>query len=507
MTEASGSPSRKLDAAVIRVAIVVVLGMIMSILDVTVVSVALPTFQTSFDADYATVAWTMTGYTLALATVIPITGWAAERFGTKRLYLLALVLFVAGSALCSTAWDIGSLIAFRVVQGLGGGMMMPLGMTILTRAAGPARVGRIMALLGVPMLLGPIGGPILGGWMIEDLSWHWIFLINVPVGVIALVATIMMLPGDRPAPAESFDFIGMLLLSPGLALFLYGVSSIPDEGTVAAAGVLVPAVIGAVLILAFVGHAFRPEHPLIDLRLFRNRQLTVSVITMFVFSIAFFGAMLLLPTYLLQIRNETTLDAGLLMAPQGFGAMVTMPIAGRLVDRIGAKRIVIPGLVLIAAGMVTLTRIGPDTSYVLLLTSLFVMGLGMGATMMPVMTAAVQTLTEHQIARGSTLMNIIQQIASSIGTAVMSVLLTNRLTDSELAYPAIASNTDPTIAEKLPPQLIDQGFAEAADGFAFTFTVGFVLLLLVFVPVFLLPRRSRIAEQDDDGSRPIVMMH
>ena len=167
------------------VAGVVVLGAIMSILDITVVAVAQRTFQETFDATQAQVAWTTTAYTLALATVIPLTGWAADRFGTKRLYILAIVLFTAGSALCATATSLEMLVAFRVLQGLGGGMLMPLGMTILTRAAGPERLGRVMAVLGVPMLLGPIFGPILGGWLIDVASWHWIFLINVPIGIVA----------------------------------------------------------------------------------------------------------------------------------------------------------------------------------------------------------------------------------------------------------------------------------------------------------------------------------
>src|SRR6476619_7822541 len=213
-----------LDATVLKIAGVVVLGAIMSILDTTVVSVALPTFQQVFDATYSTVAWTMTGYTLALATVIPLTGWAADRFGTKRLYMLALVLFILGSIACGLAWNIGALITFRVLQGLGGGMLMPLGMTMMTRAAGPARIGRVMAVLGVPMLLGPIAGPILGGWLIQSASWHWIFLINLPIGIAAFIYGFKVLPRDRPEPSQSFDVLGMLLLSPGLALFLYGVA-------------------------------------------------------------------------------------------------------------------------------------------------------------------------------------------------------------------------------------------------------------------------------------------
>src|SRR4051794_2909988 len=474
---AGPSSDTKLDARVLIVAGVVVLGAIMSILDITVVSVALPTFQDVFDTSYANVAWTMTGYTLALATVIPLSGWAADRFGTKRLYITALVLFVLGSALCSTAWNIGSLITFRVLQGLGGGMLMPVGMAIMTRAAGPDRIGRVMAVLGVPMLLGPIAGPILGGWLIDAASWHWIFLINVPIGAAALVYALVVLPKDNPSPSESFDFLGMLLLSPGLALFLFGVSSIPAEGTVNATRVLVPGAVGLVLVIGFVLHAFRPEHPLIDLRLFKNRQLTISTIAMFLFGVPFFGAGLLVPSFFLQVRGQNTLHAGLLVAPQGFGAMLTMPVAGFLADKIAIKKIVVPGLALIACGMAVLTQVGPHTSYLLIMGVLFVMGLGMGGTMMPLFTAALQTLSGPTIARGSTLMNIMQQIASSIGAAVMSVILTNQVRDSKFAGPAIASRHSKSTADKLSPAQLAKGFSDAADGFATTFTVALVLIL------------------------------
>jgi len=487
--------AKGLDAAVLKVAGVVVLGAIMSILDITVVSVALPTFQTVFKTNYANVAWTMTGYTLALATVIPLSGWAADRYGTKRLYMTALLLFVCGSALCSTAWNIGSLITFRALQGLGGGMLMPVGMTIMTRAAGPERVGRVMAVLGVPMLLGPIAGPILGGWLIEAASWHWIFLINVPIGACALVYAFLVLPKDSPSPSESFDFLGMLLLSPGLALFLFGVSSIPTEGTVAATRVLAPGFVGLVLVVLFVFHAFRPEHPLIDLRLFKNKQLTLSTTAMFIFAVAFFGAGLLYPSYFLQVRGNSTLHAGELMAPQGFGAMLTMPLAGVLADRTAIRNIVAPGLVLIVGGMTVFTQVDPHTSYVLLLGALFVAGLGMGLTMMPLFTAALQTLAGPTIARGSTLMNITQQIASSVGAAVMSVVLTNEIKSSSVAGPAIAYNTAGAAgqAKMGKPPGFAQGLIDAGNSYAVTFTVGLILVCFTFVPVILLPRRKVVS--------------
>ena len=503
----------KVDAAVLKIAGVVVLGAIMSILDITVVNVALPTFQTVFSDDpskplaYSAVAWTVTAYTLALATVIPLTGWAADRFGTKRLYMLAIILFTAGSALCATATSISMLISFRVLQGLGGGMLMPLGMTIMTRAAGPARMGRLMAILGVPMLLGPIGGPILGGWLIEHYSWHWIFLINLPLGVIAVVYAYFALPSDHTEPSESLDVLGVALMSPGLALFLFGISSIPEKGTMDTPKVYVNMAIGLVLMVTFVFHSFRPRHPLLDLRLFRNRNLTVSTLTMFLFAAAFFGGLLLVPTYFQSVRGESTLHAGLLVAPQGLGAMLTMPIAGALVDRIPVGRIVPFGLLAISGGMFGLTQITSTTSYSTIIVLLFIMGLGMGGTMMPIFTTALKTLTHHEVARGSTLLNITQQIASSVGVAVMSVLLTNHFKESKLAGPAMASRHDPSIIGKIGghPAVV-QGLADAAEAFAKTYWVAASLVLLTLVPALFLPRRREVSHLlDDEQAAPVVV--
>jgi EmrB/QacA subfamily drug resistance transporter len=506
-----GAGSDKLDRQVLLVAGVVVLGAIMSILDITVVSVAQPTFQQVFEASPAQVAWTMTGYTLALASVIPLTGWAADRFGTKRLYMLAVGLFTAGSVLCAAASSIEMLVVFRVLQGLGGGMLMPLGMTIMTRAAGPERIGRVMAVLGVPMLLGPIFGPILGGWLIDIASWHWIFLINLPIGAVALAYAAIVLPGDRPTPSESFDFTGMLLLSPGLALFLYGVSSIPEAGTVWDTKVLTTAVIGLLLVVLFVLRSLyrSPEHPLMDLQLFRNRALTVSVLAMSLFAIAFFGASLLFPSYFLQVRGETTLKAGLLLAPQGLGAMLTMPAAGILTDKIGPGKIVLAGIATIVVGMAMFTAVGVDTSYTYLLAALFVMGLGMGGTMMPIMTSALQTLKDHEIARGSTLMNITQQVAASIGTALFSVLLTNGFNASPAVGQRRAALESPQGLRSLTdPSIVPRALSAMADAFGSSFTVATVLVACCLVPALFLPRRKPADTSERDGAAPAAtLMH
>jgi EmrB/QacA subfamily drug resistance transporter len=529
----------KIDAAVLKVAGVVVLGAIMSILDITVVNVALRTFQTAFGGaplEYSTVAWTVTGYTLALATVIPLSGWAADRFGTKRLYMLAILLFTLGSVLCAAATSIGMLIGFRVLQGLGGGMLMPLGMTIMTRAAGPQRMGRLMAILGVPMLLGPIFGPILGGWLIDHFSWHYIFLINLPIGLIALVYSYFALPKDNPQPSESFDFVGMAMMSPGLAAFLYGVSSIPEAGGIGHAKVLIPGLAGLALMVAFVFYSFRPKHPLLDLRLYRNRNLTVASITMFIFAAAFFGGLLLIPQFLQQVQGETPLNAGWLVAPQGVGAMLTMPIAGALADKFPVGRIVPFGLLLITGGMFALTQIQADSSHWgFLIPVLFVMGLGMGGTMMPIMTSALKTLTNHDVARGSTLLNITQQIASSVGVAIFSVVLTNQFNDRPLVAPGgevlQAYKSDPaslqSVVAKFP--IVGDFLAQAggatqagiqalggevaklsAEAFAHTFWVAAFLVTLTLVPAFFLPRKREESHLLDDGETegtPAVMIH
>ncbi|MBA4023530.1 MAG: methyl viologen resistance protein SmvA [Gordonia sp.] len=482
--ETTKDASDKLDPAVIKIAIVVVLGAIMAILDTTVVSVAQNTFQADFDTDQAGAAWTITGYTLALAAVIPLSSWAAARFGTKNVYLTSLVLFVLGSVLCALAWDITSLTVFRVLQGLGGGMLMPVGMMILTKAAGPTKIGSVMAVLGIPMLLGPIMGPIIGGALIEYVSWHWIFLINVPIGVAAFIYAIIILPGENESARPKFDFIGLLLLSPGLALFLYGITLSTEHGSFTDPSVLITAGIGLLLMIGFVFHALRTANPLLDLRLFRNSKLSMAVITMALFMIAFLGAALLFPQYYIGVRGETTLMTGLLLAPQGIGAMLTMPMSGKLTDRQGPGKLVMAGIVLIAAGLSFFIFLGPDTSFWLLSVALFIQGLGMGMTMMPIMSAALATLSDKQVPDGSTLMNVVQQAAGSVGTAIISVILVNNLRGAD-------------------------NVTAMADGFGKTFIVTTVLIALCIIPAFFLPRKAIARSTTDADGKPVapVMMH
>ncbi|MFD8500468.1 DHA2 family efflux MFS transporter permease subunit [Amycolatopsis sp. NPDC059657] len=493
----------KLDAGVLKVAGVVVLGAIMAILDTTVVNVALQKLTLEFQTSFDTIQWVATGYMLALATVIPVTGWASDRFGTKRLYMIAIALFLVGSMLAGLSWNVESLIIFRVLQGFGGGMLMPAGMTIMTRAAGPHRVGRVMAVLGVPMLLGPIGGPILGGYLVDAVSWRWIFYINVPIGVITILLAWRLLPKDAPEPAERFDFWGMLMVSPGLAALLYGVSNVPAAGGVGSVDVWLPGLAGIALLVAFVLRTLKVPNPLMDLKLFTNRTFAVSMATMSLFCVAFFGAMLLLPTYFLLVRGESALNAGLLLAPQGFGAMLTMPLGGKLVDKIGARKIVLPGIVLMLAGLIAFTQVSATTPYWQLMAALFVMGLGMGCTMMPITTAALQTLTPADMARASTATNIVQQTAGAIGSAVMSIILAALLA-GKFEVPTSQGQLAATAAI-MNPQTHTVATGLAADAFGTTFLWSLVLLALCAVPALLLPAKRPALPEGHEAPQPIAM--
>ncbi len=481
---AQGSEPEGLDRETLIVAGVVMLGAVMSILDTTVVNVAIDHLAVVFHASLTTIQWVITGYTLALATVIPVSGWAADRFGTKRIYMWSLVLFTLGSVLSGLAWSAGSLIFFRVLQGFGGGMIMPAVMTIMTRKAGPHRMGRVMGVLGVPMLIAPILGPILGGWLVDNASWRWIFFINVPIGIVAFILALIVLDPDQPQPAHRLDWVGMLLLSPGLAVFIFGLaeSSTYGFGSVRSWG---PTLLGVVLIGAWFIHSWRTPNPLIDLRTFAHTRAGAAAGTFLLFAISVFGTMLLVPLYYQSVRGASALQAGLLLAPGGFGAMLMMPLSGRLTDRHGPTWLPAAGLPFVAVGLIPFVFVGAHTSYVLLSAGNFVQGLGMGLAMMPNMTAAMQAVPAAAIARTSTAMNIIRQAGASIGTAVLSVILASAIT-ANLAFlgshKSGSGSGGLATLQHLPPRAHAAIARPLAEAFASTFLWALVLILVALIP-------------------------
>jgi EmrB/QacA subfamily drug resistance transporter len=485
---ASATADQGLDRSTWIVAGVVLLGAVMSILDTTVINVAIDRLAIDFNTDLTTIQWVVTGYTLALAAVIPLTGWAADRFGTKRIYIWSLLLFMLGSILSGLAWSAESLIAFRVLQGIGGGMIMPAVMTIMTKKAGPARIGRVMGVLGVPLLVAPILGPILGGWLVDDVSWRWIFFINVPIGIIAIALAMIVLERDEPQPGHKLDWLGMALLSPGLTALIFGLAESSSDGFGATKSWL-PIVVGAAGIAAFFWHSWRAENPLIDIRTFTQTRAGASAGVFLLFAIAFFGALLLIPLYYQTVRGASALESGLLLVPQGLGAMITMPLAGRLTDRYGPSKWPAMGIPLLVIGIAPFAFVTANTSYVLLCTASFVLGLGMGFSMMPTMTAALQAVPAAAIARTSTAMNIIRQSGASIGTAILSVLLSTAIADNLVG---IAGSKDGLNGlHNLTPAQQAQAAGPVAEAFAQTFVWAVVLLALAFIPALWMALKAR----------------
>lgn len=424
----------KIDGRLLWIGAVCGLAGMMGNLDGTAVAVAQRTFVTEFGSTQAVVSWTMAGYMLAFAAVVPVTGWAADRFGTKRLFMGGVLVFTLASLLCTITPNILLLIAFRVLQGIGSGIMTPLSFVILTRESGPRRLGRLVAIGAAPFLLGPLGGPILGGWLIGTCGWKWIFLINLPIGLSALALAAVLFPKDRPAPWESLDLTGMLLLSPGMAAFLAGMSSIPGRRTIADHHVLLPAIAGLALIAAFVVHAWhQADAPLIDLRLLKNHVVRQANLTLLIFAATYVGISLLVPSYFQVALHQTPMQSGMHLIAMGLGVIVTTPVAGVVMDRHGPGKIVLAGFPLMAVGLGIFTiGVARQVDYApTFMAGLLLMGMGMGCVATPLSAACVQPLAPHQIARGTTLRSVNNQLGGAVGAALLTVLLTNQLIHGE----------------------------------------------------------------------------
>src|SRR6201987_1729702 len=273
--------SDKIDAYVWRISAVVIVGSIMSILDTTIVNVALATLGRELHSSIDQIQWVVTGYLLSLAAVIPVTGWAARRFGAKRVYLVSLVLFTAGSALCGLASSTNALIVFRVLQGIGGGMILPIGQLMMAEAAGPKRMGRVMSIVAVPAMLAPILGPTIGGLILDNTSWRWIFFVNVPIGIIAVISALRVLPTVERQKTDPLDYVGLVLMAVGLPLITYGLAEIGATGTFSSPKVIDPIIAGILLIAVFAWHALRIKYPLLDLRLYRKPTFSSASFAMF----------------------------------------------------------------------------------------------------------------------------------------------------------------------------------------------------------------------------------
>jgi EmrB/QacA subfamily drug resistance transporter len=418
---------QRIDPTALRTAVAVLVGGIAIILDSTIVSVALHQLAGDLHTGVDTIQWVSTGYLLALGVVIPLVGWLQGRLGAKRLWLAAQVVFLVGSVLCAVAWDAPSLIGFRVLQGVGGGAMLPLTTSIIMQAASDSDRARLMGAVSLPAAVGPILGPVVGGLVLGAGSWRWLFLINVPLCLAGLISGWRMIPDDGPSRPTRLDVVGLLLLSPSLVALLFGLSKV--DGSFARADVVAPLAAGVVLMVAFVLWARRRGGAaLVDLGVLRSRPTWAATASLFLSGAALYGAMLLLPLYWQELRGHDALGAGLLLVPQGVGSLLSRTVANRLLERLSARAVTVIGFGLVAAATVPFAFAGAHTAYVTLLVALLVRGLGLGLVVVPLMTVAFVGLAKADVPNASIVTRIAQQIGGSIGTALLAVVLAERST-------------------------------------------------------------------------------
>ncbi len=424
----SSQDTQRFDSALVGTMVVVVIGSFMSLLDSTIVNIAIESLTRAFDAPLATIQWVSTGYLLALAAVIPLTGWASARFGTKRLYLVSIAVSALASLLAGLAWSAGSLIVFRVLQGIGGGMLMPAGMAMVSLASG-AREGWAGDGRGRGAdASGPVLGSILGGYLIDIASWRWVFLINLPIGIIGMFLGARLLTHDQAAVPPRIDWLGLILLSPGLVSVIFGLSKIDMFTGLANLWMTIPLAGGLMLAAGFVRHSTRASQPLLDLKLLRGRSMAAAATTTALQALAFNSTLFLLPLYFQVAQHQSAATTGLLIAPLGVGAAAVQTIAGRLTDRMPAGRVVLGGMIPFALGLLIMTTVAKGTPLWLTLIATLFIGLGAGFTQMPIMTAGLRTVAPAAAAHASTLLNILTRAGAAVGVAFVALTLGQHLT-------------------------------------------------------------------------------
>ncbi len=413
------------------VASVVIFGVFMVLLDTTIVNIAIPRLQNAFGAGLTDVSWVATGYTLAEGVGIPLTPFFSAYLGNKRFYLLILALFTVGSALCGLAWSLTALIAFRILQGMAGASMIPMSITLLYSEFPPEERGTAMGALGLPLLVAPTLGPTVGGYIVTFVDWRVLFYINVPIGILGVLLASIFLHDSRPEGGRYFDVPGFLCSSVGLASLLYAFSSAGTDGW-SSATVFTFLMIGLGSLVIFVVVELltidNGKQPLLDLRVFRSISFTGGNLALLTTIFALFGALFLTPLYLQNLRGLSAYAAGLVLLPQALGSAVSSAIGGRLVDKVGIKAVVIPGLAILCMALWGFAHLTLETSFAMFQLLLIMRGLGQGLVGQPVIVSALAEIKPAQLSQASSINSVVRSVSSALAVALVSTLVATRTT-------------------------------------------------------------------------------
>jgi EmrB/QacA subfamily drug resistance transporter len=405
-----------------RISSVAILGAFLSQMDATVINVSLASLALELDTTLSSIQWVTSGYLLALALTLPLSGWLVDRMGAKALYLWCFAAFTLTSALCGLAWSANSLIGFRVLQGMSGGLLAPMAQLIMVRAAGD-RMARVFGFAAMPILLAPLLGPVIAGELLHFASWRWLFLVNLPFGALAIVLAALFLPSDRhERRPRSLDLIGLGLLSPGVVLFLYGSERATDPFGLAALA------LSALLFVVFVWWVRRKDDAIIDLRLFKNGTFSAAVVTQFLMMGISYAGQMLVPVFLTRVGGLSPSEVGLLLAAQGLGMMCTYPFVGSLVERLGNRNVSAGGALAALAGTFPFIFLANGSlASTVVAAALFVRGVGLSCIGIPTISAAYASIKREDLPMATTALNIVMRVGGPALTTICAAFLGWRL--------------------------------------------------------------------------------
>ena len=506
----------------------VMIGTFMAVLDATIVNVGLPKIMASFGVSVDKVEWVITGYLLIFGVMLPTSAWVADHFGYKRTYFLSLFLFTAGSFLCGLAWNENALISFRLVQGTGAGFMMPVGMAIVIREFPPHRRGIALGFWSIAAAASVSLGPLIGGYLIDNLNWQAIFDVNVPVGLVAMAATAVIQREYKTEKTRSFDFVGFLSMTAFLGFLLLALADANaawNIGGWTSRFTLTCLSISAVGLVVFLVTEFTVDHPLIDLGLFRFFNFSMSNVILFIFGMGMFGSTFLLPLYLQNSLGYTALQAGSVFLPIGLIQGALSPVAGIVADRINPKLPIFMGVTLLALSLFLNSRLSLFTEHAQIMTALYFRGFGLGLIFAPLSTIAISEIPHERMAQASGLFNVIRQIGGSFGVALLGTMLTRRTIYHTAMFGQAVDTSSPafrstaaalghfaqhtvggTASEAttragilIASNVQKQAFIQAVND---DFLIAAVITILVIVPVVFLRRHKKPTGAMRAASRP-----
>ena len=429
----------------------VMLATIMQILDTTIANVALPHMQTALGATADTVTWVLTSYIVASAIAIPITGWLSDRIGSRNLFLLSTVGFIIASALCGMAQSLEQMVAFRILQGISAAFMNPLSQTVMLDINPPERQAKAMSIWGMGIMVGPIMGPVLGGWLTDNFNWRWVFYVNLPLGVICIAILWWLLP-SRPIRKRRFDLFGFALLSLGISSLQLMLDRGQGEDWFGSTEIWIEMLVAGIALWMFTVHMFTGKHPMFERELWKNRNLVTAVFFMLVIGVVMMATMALLPPMLQSLYNHSVFDTGMLLMPRGFGVVLTMAVSAQLIQRgFDPRWLVGLGMALAAYSLWDMTRWSLEMDTGPVIFSGFVQGLGMGLVFMPLQGIAFATLPPQQRTEGASLMNLSRNIGASVGISIVTTILARSI---QTSHAALVPNISAVNLDTMDPSLL-----------------------------------------------------